>query len=136
MDLVNNKTKDWISNTATTALLHVPTCNSSAPKPSLLLHACNQFVSAISAQDWMLRAKTRPCLTELLQHQFVSLSVLFNHCPPATFHPPDCSGSITIEHIHTLYALSSQHPTSLLMPNKQPEKQLPAGLKNRASSYK
>lgn len=48
VDLVNNKTKDWISNTATTAFSRVPTCNSSAPKPSLLLHACNQFVSGVS----------------------------------------------------------------------------------------
>lgn len=49
VDLVNNKIKDWISNTATTAFLHVPTCNSPAPKPSLLLHAWNQSVSGISA---------------------------------------------------------------------------------------
>lgn len=44
----NNITQDWISNTATTAFLHVPTCNSPAPKLSLLLHACNQFVSGVS----------------------------------------------------------------------------------------
>lgn len=31
--------------------------------------------------------------------------------------------------------LSGKHPTSLLIPSKQPERQLPAGLKNMVGSY-
>lgn len=135
MDLINNKTKDWISNTATTAFLQAPTCNSSAPKPSLLLHACNQFVSGVSDSTGLDAQGQNP----IVSHGAVATSVCL--CCSITALQ-QFSTLLTVlapsllQHIHTLHAGSSQHPTSLLIPNKQPEKQLPAGLKNRASSYK
>lgn len=75
--------------------LHLPICYNPAPKPELPLHTHNQSVSAISGRirTGSLWSKRRH-VSQSCCH--VSLSMLFNQCPPAIFHPPDCLGSVPI----------------------------------------
>lgn len=90
------KYKSRFSNTVChTVFLHVPICNITAPKSYLLLHVCNQFVSrsSNSIRSGCLESKNKHISQS---HCNISSSMLFDQCPQAFFHPPDCFGSTTI----------------------------------------
>lgn len=130
MGLVANKNTSWIPNAAT-LFLYLPDRNSPAPSPELLLHAHNQFRSAVpkSIPSGSLGSKPK--------HKAVATSA----CPCCPIRALQQSSTLLIwlypyYRVSTHLTLSRKHPTSLLTPTEQPEKLLPAGLKSRASSYK
>lgn len=63
--------------------LHLPICNSPAPKPSLLLHPiCKE---SPRAKNWTLRFKKQSRFTKLLKHQFTHAvrSIPSSNFPPS-----------------------------------------------------
>lgn len=95
VDLVNKNKSRFPNTVCHTVFLHLPICNITVPKSYLLLHVCNQFVSRSSngIRSGCLESKNKHISQS---HCNISSSMLFDQCPQAFFHSPDCFGSTTI----------------------------------------
>lgn len=90
VDLVN-KNKSRISNTVTLCSCTYPSATSQVPNLTCFcMRVTNLYAVSNSIRTGCFESKNKHVSQS---HCNISLSMLFNQCPQAFFHPPDCFGS-------------------------------------------